>query len=396
VRKFLGDIAHGKSGDKGNTSNIGVIAWRPEYYEQILDSLEPKRIARHFGDNVQGDVRVHRLPNVYAANVILTGALDGGGTRSLRLDAQGKLLCEALFSLPLVETGSSSDESTNRWENNGMNAETDGQEVALTIDGAVATITLNEPDKRNRLSQAMAQQLVRHLTDLQHSPEVSCVIITGAGSAFCAGGDVKRMTQVGGAPIDLARHADDLHNDEYQAAAHRAVLLVTQLEKPVIAAVNGPAMGWGCDLSLACDIRLASDNATFGEVFVRRGAVPDGGSSYLLPRIIGMGRAAELLLTGRVIDATEADRIGMVNHIYPSDMLLAEAQSLADEIVAFGAPLALQLTKRALYSHSHGNGHLADALREVMYMNHICSPSRDHAEAAAAFLEGRTPQYIRG
>jgi enoyl-CoA hydratase/carnithine racemase len=266
--------------------------------------------------------------------------------------------------------------------------------VELQVEGAVALIHLDDPDRRNALSPELAGDLIDACATARDDPAVRCVIVTGRGTAFSAGGDVHRM-----ADGRSARPVAELANEPFSEAsytlhARRTIKAFLALEKPIIAALNGPAMGWGTDIALASDIRLATPTVKMGESFVRLGAVSGTGAIFLLPRIIGLGRAAELLLTGRTIDGAEAERIGLVNHLVEPEDLLPRAREIAEE-VAQAAPIAVQLTKRALYSPSNWAGSIDQALTEVMHYNQICLNSEDHQEAARALLEKRPPEFRR-
>lgn len=252
--------------------------------------------------------------------------------------------------------------------------------------GLCALLTLDRPSARNAYSEAMVESLVSVLDVLEHDPEVRCVVLTGAGSAFSAGGDLKRMRDregmFEGDPIHLKRG--------YERHIQRVPRRFAHFDKPVVAAVNGPAIGAGLDLACMADIRLASEAARFGSTFVKVGLVPGDGGAYLLPRTVGLSRALEMMLTGRIIDAAEAERIGLVNGVFSADQLIDEALKLATTI-AQNAPLAVQLTKRATYRSLEAD--LEAALELASSYQGMIQHTADHAEAVDALLERRSPRF---
>lgn len=251
--------------------------------------------------------------------------------------------------------------------------------LRATADG-VTTLILNRPESLNSFDRAMKDELMAALKSAGRDDGVRVVILTGAGRAFSAGQDLKERAEPGA--TDLA--------DELRARYNPIVLGMRRLEKPIIGAINGVAAGAGCSLALACDIRLASDRASFIEVFGRVGLVPDTGSTWFLPRLVGYARAAEMCFTGDPVDATTAERIGLVNRVVPADSLMEEAKALAARLAA-GAPLALALTKRGL---SRGlESDLEDALEHEAQLQGIAGRSADHAEGVAAFVEKRPPRF---
>jgi enoyl-CoA hydratase/carnithine racemase len=255
------------------------------------------------------------------------------------------------------------------------------RDLQIELDGGVCWLTLDRPEQMNALTPEMGDGLVAALEQAGRDDEVRVVVITGAGRAFCAGGDLKTMN----VRAERERTASG-RLEALNAAGRRIPVLLRQVQKPVIAAVNGAAMGWGCDLAVACDIRIAAEGARFGELFVKRGLIPDGGATYNLPRLIGMDRAAELIFTGRIIDAAEALRIGLVTRVVPAAELHEEARRLAAEIAA-NAPLAVQTAKRLLYAQQ--NLTIEQAMEQVTFFLSTLRQSEDHHEGVAAFLEKR-------
>jgi 2-(1,2-epoxy-1,2-dihydrophenyl)acetyl-CoA isomerase len=245
----------------------------------------------------------------------------------------------------------------------------------------VRTITLDRPQSRNGLTTELCRQIagaVRGVPD-----EVRAIVLTGAGGAFCSGLDLKDAMQRGVAPgPELER---GLRED-----FHGAIRALVESDRPTIALVDGAAAGFGCDLALACDLRIASDRAVFGEIFVKRGLMPDGGGTWHLPRIVGLGRALELLLTGDLVRADEAHRIGLANRVFPHAEAAARTHELA-RAIASGPPLVHRAVKRAVYASLDGD--LAAALdREATGQLQLLG-SHDFREGVTAFLQKREPKF---
>jgi len=259
------------------------------------------------------------------------------------------------------------------------------RDIQVEVQNFVATLTLDRPEQMNALSPEMGDGLLAALEQAGRDDEVRVIVITGAGRAFCAGGDLKTMKD----RADQERSATG-RLQALQASARRIPVLLKTLTKPVIAAVNGAAMGWGCDLAVACDLRIAADTARFGELFVKRGLIPDGGSTYNLPRLIGMDRAADLVFTGRIVDAVEACRIGLVTRVVPAAELRRETDRLAAEIAA-NAPLAVQTAKKLMQAQV--NMTIEQSMEQVTLFLSTLRQSADHQEGVAAFLEKREPTF---
>ena len=251
------------------------------------------------------------------------------------------------------------------------------------LDG-IATLTLNRPDKLNALTTRMrTAAFPRLFRQLQADDDVRVLIITGAGRAFCAGADVAELgatTQSSPGPGREAR---------LQALGSFALLLYN-LDKPVIAAINGVAAAAGVSIALLADIRIASENARFGMAFVARGLVPDCGSTFSMPRLLGAAKSLELMYTGDFIDAKEAERIGLVNKVVPHDSLMDEATALARKL-AKAPPLTLAQTKRAVHSGLINN--LDQQLYFESYAQDFCLQTEDFKEGVSSFLEKREPQF---
>ena len=251
----------------------------------------------------------------------------------------------------------------------------------ITIDkrGRVAVLTINRPDKLNALSHQVHIEGVAALDELKHDDEVRVVVITGAGEkAFIAGADISEFE--GQTPVT-------------QRASFNERTLFNSLDafpKPVIAMVNGFCLGGGNELAMACDLRMASENARFSQPEINLGIMCGGGGTQRLTRLVGEGRAMEMVLTGDMIDAATAEKIGLVNHVYPADQLEAETMKLAEKI-AEKAPIALQLSKEAVKFASRSN--LDEGLRREVDLFAICFSTEDKKEGVAAFLEKRKPDF---
>mgnify|MGYP000220996259 CR=1 FL=1 len=251
--------------------------------------------------------------------------------------------------------------------------------LTATADG-VLTLTLNRPDALNSFTVEMKEGLLAALKDAARNKEVRVVILTGAGRAFSAGQDLKE--RAGPDVNDLGTELRDRYNP--------IILAMRRLEKPIIGAINGVAAGAGMSVAMACDIVIASDKASFMEAFGRVGLVPDTGSSWFLPRLVGPARAAEMIFTADSVDAATATQIGLVNRVVPADSLMNEARALAGRL-ATAAPIALALAKRALNRALTSN--LEDALEFEAQLQSIAGRSADHQEGVAAFVEKRPPDF---
>ena len=260
---------------------------------------------------------------------------------------------------------------------------TDAPTVLYEVADHVAVITLNRPEQRNALNWDAYDRLEKALRRAVADPDARCVIITGADPAFCSGDDVREI-MAGPRAVSA---------DTTPVVRHRptpAAMAALECDKPLIAAVNGAAVGWGMELALYADIRLCSEKARFAELFIKRGLVCDVGGFYRLPSIVGPAKAAELLFTGDVIDATEALRIGLVSEVTPHDQLMDRARALAARI-AVNPPLALRYMKEGLRRGTYGDprelgGWAIETIRALM-------KTEDHREGVASFLEKRPPVF---
>jgi len=253
--------------------------------------------------------------------------------------------------------------------------------------GHIALLTINRPEALNALGRDGDGEAVRTASeDINSDPNIRCVVLTGSGKAFSAGGDVKAMRERSGA---FAANGVAIR-DGYRRNIHVLVRALTGLEVPAIAAVNGAAIGLGCDVACMADIRIASEKAVFGPTFLKVGLVPGDGGAWLLPRLIGMSRASELLYTGRVIDAATAERWGLVSEVVPAETLLEKAFSLAEAIAA-QPPHALRMTKSLL---RQGQSASYDAIMEMSASAQAISHlTEDHMEGVEAIIEKRTPHF---
>ncbi len=250
----------------------------------------------------------------------------------------------------------------------------------------IVVVTLNDPKTRNSLTDPVIDGIVAACARINADTSVRCMILTGAGEGFSSGGNVKEMREgkglFGGAPVDMRR--------AYQHGIHRIPKALYDLEVPSIAAVNGAAIGAGCDTTLMCDIRIAARNAQFAESFLRVGLVSGDGGAWFLPRVVGLSRAYEMTLTGDVIDAEKAEKWGLVSKVVDNDKLMDEAMALARRIAAF-PPHSIRLNKRLL-RESQGVS-LPIALEMASSMQAMAQSTADQKEAVAALLEKRKPKY---
>ena len=256
------------------------------------------------------------------------------------------------------------------------------EHTLVTLDDHVATITLNRPHRRNALNYPAYDELEQSLRAAATDPEVRCLIITGADPAFCSGDDVGEI-MAGPKPVSRAPMPVTF-------TATPAAMAALECDKPIIAAVNGAAVGWGMELALFADIRIASEKAKFGELFVKRGLVCDVGGFYRLPAIVGPAKAAELLFTGDIFDALEALKIGLVTQLTAHDDLLPQARALAARIAA-NPPLAVRHLKAGLTRYAYGDPREigAWAIEKIR----LLMQTEDHKEGVASFLEKRAPIF---
>ena len=258
------------------------------------------------------------------------------------------------------------------------------EDIILEKEGGVAILTLNRPDKLNALNARIMAELASAVTEVDEDDDMKALIITGAGRGFCSGADLTPSTSgervVPGRRLLL----------EPMGGFGLVARVLTNTDKPTIGAVNGVAAGAGFSIAAACDIRIASENARFSAIFVRRALVPDSGLTYFLPRIVGISKAVELCITGDMIDATEAERIGLVSRVVPHTDLMKAAKEFAARI-AQGPSVAIELAKRAVYKGLEND--LATSLAYETWAQNICQQTEDREEGRRSFIEKREPVF---
>lgn len=269
-------------------------------------------------------------------------------------------------------------------------------DLLFEVQEGIATITLNRPDARNAFSMKMIEAWIKALEEVRDNDEIRVLVLTGNGLAFCAGGDIKSM-KAGKGFLDLTGYEDmDISSTSLARKnslwkyVQRIPLLMEEIDKPTIAAVNGDAIGAGLDMALQCDFRIASELARFGEGYVKVGIVPGDGGGYLLPRLIGIDKALDLLLTGRIIDAEEASQIGLITRKVQHDQLMEEAYKLANQL-ASGPQTAMRLIKRTVYQGLKTD--LRTSLDMVSSFMGIVTEHPDYQEGLNAIIEKRKPRF---
>jgi len=251
--------------------------------------------------------------------------------------------------------------------------------IDLKVDASIATITLNRPDKRNAMSDAMRSEFIDALEQVAADKSIKALVLTGAGKGFCAGGDIAGMEKRMNAPAGEV----GFNGWHRQQRVHHTQSLLHTMPKPVIAAVNGAASGLGADTALACDFIIASEYASFTWSYIHRGIVPDGGGMYFLPRRVGLPMAKELIFTGRKVDVDEALKLGIADRKTSSATLLADARAWAAEL-GKGSATALALTKTILNQSFELPAH--DVFAQGSQAQGICYTSTEHRESVMAFL----------
>jgi 2-(1,2-epoxy-1,2-dihydrophenyl)acetyl-CoA isomerase len=253
--------------------------------------------------------------------------------------------------------------------------------LLVTLEDGIKRITINRPEKRNSVDVETVE-LLHDAIARSSKDDCKAVIITGTGDAFCAGADLQATSERDIRNIDVTASLREHTNP--------TILAMRALPKPIIARVHGPAVGVGCNYALACDILIASEQAKLGQVFVKIGLMPDGGSTYFLPRRVGYAKAFELMATGDIITANEALALGLVNRVVPFEELDTTVNAMAARL-AMAAPIALRKIKEGL---NHGqNSDLASALDFEAVNQDACFHSADFMEGVAAFLEKRNPHF---
>jgi enoyl-CoA hydratase/carnithine racemase len=254
--------------------------------------------------------------------------------------------------------------------------------ILYEVSGNVAVLTLNRPEVKNAFSGEMIRLWREHLEKAQGHASVQVVVVTGKGDTFCSGGDIRDMADGKLQSWDMKRFLWE--------GVHRIALTLEDMDKPVIAAINGAAMGAGLDMALMCDLRICSDRAKMAESYILLGVVPGDGGAYYLPRLVGPAKAMELFLTGDMVSPPDALAMGLVNRVVPHDQLMEETMKLAAKI-ASKPPLAIRMMKRAVYQGMTST--LRAHLDYISSQISLLSETKDHREAARAFLEKRKPVF---
>ncbi len=257
--------------------------------------------------------------------------------------------------------------------------------ILYEVADEIATITLNRPSRLNAYIPKMGNELVEAMSQADADEAVRVIILTGMGRAFCAGADMGSFAQ------DIkARDSGGSAQPDFRIWTYP--LLMQNLKKPTIAAINGYSLGVGCTITLVCDVRIAAEEAKIGVVFPRVGLVTELGSTYLLPRLIGASNAAEMMLTGRQFTAQECYRMGLLSHVVSRDRLIAKAREIAEEMLQC-SPTSLALTRQALYAGMKGT--IENALHFELLAIESCFQSPEHKEYVSAFNEKRKPDFRR-
>ncbi|HEV2423707.1 MAG TPA: enoyl-CoA hydratase [Terriglobia bacterium] len=255
--------------------------------------------------------------------------------------------------------------------------------VLLRRQDGVATLTLNRPDRLNAIDDEVRRGLASALDAVEHERAIRVAVITGAGRGFCAGGDIQKM-------VELKKGYHSATFRGYLEAGHAVVRRIREIPKPIVASVNGPAAGAGMNLALACDLRIASDQATFTQAFSKIGLHPDWGGTFSLPRLVGLGKALEIFWLGEPIPASDALALGLVNLVAPHDALGTETARLAGKLAA-APPLPMALLKQSFYERIQTE--LDRVMEQELEAQMKCFASEDFSEGLRAFTEKRAPKF---
>jgi len=259
-------------------------------------------------------------------------------------------------------------------------------DILYDLNDGIGTIRLNRPEKKNPFSPEMIGEIERIVREGQHDDALRVLVITGAGDAFSAGGDLGRR----GKEVAQADPTPYERKVRLQTGTHRAAKAIEEFDKPLIAAVNGAAAGAGMDLALMCDLRFAARSARFSEAYIRVGLIPGNGGCYFLPRILGTAKALELLWTGDWVNAEEAERIGLVNRVFDDAKLMEEVYAFARRLVQ-GPPIQQRFIKRLLYQGLRTD--LNTSLEQVSSAMAVVQNTRDYKEAIQAYKDKRPAKF---
>jgi methylglutaconyl-CoA hydratase len=382
-------IAHGRSGDKGDTVNVGVIARRPEFYDFLVRVLTPERVKAHFGSLVNGSVQRFELPNLHALNFLLHEALGGGGTVSLMTDAQGKTFSTAMLRMQVelpdelvaildADPSLPAEPAAGFQRRSPMTSAIPGpyQRIVYQVDDGIARLTLNRPEKRNALDAETIQELTYAVLQADADAGVRVMLLAGNGPDFCAGADLAQLQRIatGGDPMENLADAQSLG---------QLFIAMRRASRPIVAAVHGHTIAGGAGLATAADVIVASSNTTFGYPEVLLGFVP-AMVLVMLRRTLGEKATFELTTTGRRFDAEEAYRLGLVSRVFPAADFTQQADAFVRELAARSAS-AVSLIKRMLYG-SEGLG-FEDAIARGADINVIARTTPDCQEGVRRFLE---------
>src|ERR1051326_7395328 len=270
------------------------------------------------------------------------------------------------------------------------------QEILYNVADRVATITLNRPDKLNAWTAVMEQEVRRAVYDAEADENVRVIVLTGAGRGFCAGADMSLLSNIATKGISerervLANTGNGSQRENVRADFQKKYSYFPSIQKPMIAAINGPAVGLGFIISLYCDLRFASDAARFGTAFAKRGLIAEYGLAWLLPRLIGPANALDLLFSARLVDAQEALRMRLVNQVYPQESFLADVTAYARELANSVSPRSLRIMKEQVYNAMFQSlGEAFETAEQEMVKSLQCE---DFKEGVAHFLEKRAPVF---
>ena len=272
------------------------------------------------------------------------------------------------------------------------------QEIQYDLKDSIATMTLNRPDKLNALTQGMEEELFQAMKQANEDPDVRVIVLTGAGKGFCAGADISLLQMIQNEDLEnapaeklLDQFVPDRVIRDTQRNFQRAWSYFLAVEKPILAAINGPAVGLGFILTLYCDIRFAADSARFGTAFSRRGLIAEHGISWLLPRLVGISNALDLLYSARLVDAAEAQSMNLVSRVMPPETLRESTIQYAQELATQVSPRSLRMMKRELYEAQFQSlSEAIDQANQDMLESFSCN---DFREGVAHFIEKRPPRF---